>query len=228
MDNSDGIWRLAVCIYLSSLCTALIILSLHETYAKRLYEESEWSLYLVVVGLVCSIVQMRVMFEREAVYLRLGLLTFFTSSVWLLVMIYSWLLSDTSDPLMNAPTSVSISCIIFIIVIFLIASVLEYAYSDHNNNSFDAFTLPTAQAHIQGVLNNLLFAAISLLVCWGTLLVINDENAWDWNYMRGMCVSILVLWYLLLYASCGVNESWSREQQTAAVILWPFLGVLAV
>ena len=46
----------------------------------------------------------------------------------------------------------------------------------------------------------------------------------DWSYLRGMCVSIFAIWYLLLYSACGVYAGWSVEQQTAAVVLWPFLG----
>ena len=172
MRASDDTWRVWVCFYLSLICGMLVLASTHELYFRRLYDENNWLLYAAASVVVSSIVYMHVCFSsHNPLHLRLGIFVFTGGSAWLCLVLYSWPFAVSAVP---------ISCVVFVLCIFLISSVLEFAYGGNGEDCYDAapVSLPHSKAHVQGIVNSLIFATISVMVCWGLLLVINDDNVW--------------------------------------------------
>lgn len=176
--NNNDIWRVWVCFYLSLISTMLAVTSAHEAYFSSLYAGNNTILYLASLAVVLSIVYMHIKFSsKSSAHLKLGIAIFSASSAWLCTVLYMWFLSGTQS-------EVPISCAIFVLCIFIISSVLEYSHGNDADET-QAVSLPSSKAHVQGVVNSLIFGTISVMVCWGLLLVINDKNMWDWSYMRG-------------------------------------------
>ena len=88
--------------------------------------------------------------------------------------------------------------------------------------------LSAAPPHVRPVMGEIIFNIALVSLLWGSVVIVRNDSAWDWCYMRDWIGSVFTQAYLCLYATCngGLPAGWTIAQRLAAVFMWPVMGFI--